>query len=105
MWLSRSHTLAPLIKMTSNKRKFKWTKVKQDNFSETKRTVASNNLCTYLYFNETFKIHTNARAFQLGAFISHKGKPLAFYIRKLTGAQQQYTVTERYLLSTFETLK
>ena len=55
--------------------------------------MARDNLLTYPYFNETFKIHTNASAFQLGAVISQKGKPITFYSIKLTYAQQRYIVT------------
>ena len=62
-------------------------------------------LSTYPDFNETFKIHTDASAFQLGAVIIQKGKPIAFYGRKLTNDQQWYTVTETELLSILETLK
>ena len=65
----RSHTLAPLTRMTSNKRKFQLVKTEQDAFNEIKRTVARNNLFTYLYFNETFKINTNTSKFQLGSVI------------------------------------
>ena len=60
---------------------------------------------TYPDFNETFKIHTDASAFQLGAVIIQKGKPIAFYGRKLTNDQQRYAVTETELLSILETLK
>ena len=60
---------------------------------------------TYPDFNETFKIHTNDSAFQLGAVISQKGKPITFYSIKLTDSQRWYTVTERELISVVETLK
>ena len=52
---------------------------------------------TYPDFIEAFKIYTNDSAFQLGAVISQKGKPIAFYSRKLTDTQQRYTVIEREL--------
>ena len=42
---------------------------------------------------------------QLGAVISQNGKPLAFYSRKLSGAQRNYITTEQELLSIVETLK
>ena len=67
--------------------------VEQDAFDKIKRIVAQDTLLTYPYSNGTFKIHTDASAFQLGAVISHKGKPIVFYSIKLTGAQQRYTVT------------
>ena len=52
--------------------------VKQYAFEKIKRIAAQNNLLTYTYFNEEFKIHTSDSAFQLGAVISQKGKPLNF---------------------------
>ena len=80
-------------------------KVEHDAYGKIKRIVARDTLLTYPDLNETFKIHTNASAFQLGAVISQKVKPIAFYSRKLNNAQRQYTVTERELISILETLK
>ena len=94
MWPRLSHTLVPLTKIMSIKRNFKWTEVEQYVFNKIKRIVARDTLLTYLNINETFKIHTDASAFQLGAIIIQKGNPVAFYSRKLTDSQQQYTVTE-----------
>ena len=65
--------------------------VEQDTFDKIKRIVAHDTLLTYPDFNETFKIHTDASAFQLGAVIIQKGKTIAFYSRKLTDAQKCYT--------------
>ena len=73
-----THTLAPLTRMTSNKSKFKWTKVEQDDFDKIKWTVSCNNLLTHPNFDETFQINTDDSAFQLGAVISHKVKLIAF---------------------------
>ena len=39
--------------------------VEQDDFDKIKRIVAHNTLSTYPDFNETFKIHNDASAFQL----------------------------------------
>ena len=66
---------------------------------------ARDTLLAYPDFNETFKINTNASVFQLGAVISHKGRPFAFYSRKLTDVWQRYKVTERELLGIVEILK
>ena len=41
--------------------------MEQDAFDEIKRIVARDTLLTYPDFNEAFKIHTDASAFQLGA--------------------------------------
>ena len=93
MWPSWSHTLVPLTKLTYINRYSKWMKFDQYDFDKIKRIVACDTLLTYPDFNEAFKIHTYASAFQLGAVISHKGKPIYFHIRKLTDAQQWHTVT------------
>ena len=66
--------------------------------------MAHNTLSTNPDFNETFKSHTDASAFQLGAVIIQKGKPIASYGRKLTDDQQLYTVKETELLSIVETM-
>ena len=67
--------------------------------------MAHDNLPIYPDFNETFKNHTNASTFQLGAAISQKEKPITFCSRKVTDAQQRYTVIDKELLTTVETLK
>ena len=46
--------LATLIKITSNKVKFKWTKIKQDSFNEIRRISDRDNSLTYPDFNDTF---------------------------------------------------
>ena len=64
-----SHKLLPLTKLLYNKTRFKWMQVEQDDFDKIKRIMARDNLPTYPDSSETFKIHTNASAFQLGEFI------------------------------------
>ena len=91
----RSHTLAPLNKNISSKVKFRWTKTKKDASEEIKQIVSYGVLFAYTYFNEEFKIHNNARSFQLGVVISQKVKPFVFYSRKVTGAQMRYTVSKK----------
>ena len=65
MWPRHLYTLVPSTILTYSKKKFKWMQVEQYAFKVTKRIVALNTLLTYPDFNETFKIHTNASAFQL----------------------------------------
>ena len=84
--------LAPLTKITFNRRKCRWNKIKQDDFDEIKRILARDTLLKLSGFNETFKIHNDDSDFQLGAVISQKGKPIALYSKKNTEAQTRYTV-------------
>ena len=105
MWPRRSHMLAPLTKRTATNVKFKWSDTEQKAFEDIKREVAREVLLSYPNFNEEFAIHADASKTQLGGIISQKGKPVAFYSRKLNDAQTRYTTTERELLSIVETLK
>ena len=54
--------------------------------------MSRNALLTYPNFNETFKIHINAIALQLGVVISKKVKPIALFSRKVTDTHQRYIV-------------
>ena len=62
-------------------------------------------LLAYPDFNAKFEIHTDASKLQIGAVISQKGNPIDFYSRKTNSAQQNYTTTEKELLSIVATLK
>ena len=84
--------IAHLTKLTSKNVKFKWTDVEQKAFEEIKRHVAREVLLSYPNFDEEFVIHADASQTQLGGIISQKGKPVAFYSRKLSDAQTRYTL-------------
>ena len=105
MWLKRAHALSPLTKLCSTKVKFKWTDVDSDAFISMKKIVGRDVLLSYPKFIEIFIIHTGARKTQLQGVMSQNGRPIAFYSRKLTPPQINYTTTERELLSITETLK
>ena len=53
--------------------------------------MAHNLLLAYPDFNGGFKIHSNARNFQLGAAITQNENPVALYITKLNYSQNSYT--------------
>ena len=67
--------------------------------------LSKETLLRYPDFSKEFEIHTDASDKQLGAVIAQDGKPIAFYSRRLTSAQEKYTTTERELLAIVETLK
>jgi RNase H-like domain found in reverse transcriptase len=105
MWVKRSHVLAPLATLTSNKKKWDWGPQQDVAINMAKKIIAREVMLAYPYFNKPLRIHTDASHYQLGAVISQEGKPNAFYSRKLNPAQTRYTTTERELLSIVETLK
>ena len=105
MAIRRSHIIAPLTKLTSNKVPFVWEEKHQKAFETIKMVLSKETLLRYPDFSKEFEIHTDASKSQIGAVISQAGKPIAFYSRRLSDCQTRYTTTERELLAIVETLK
>ena len=101
----RSELLAPLTALTSKNVKYDWKDELQKCFEAIKRVIGCEVLLGYPDFNAPFEIHNDASKFELGAVISQKCKPIAFYSRKMNSSQHNYTTTEKELLSIVETLK
>ncbi len=105
MWIHCSETSAPLTALSSRNVRCSWTDEEQKAFHTMKCIISRETLLSYPNFNLPFDIHTNASQVQHGAVISHHGRPIALYSRKLNLAQTRYTVGERELLSIVKTLK
>ena len=82
-----------------------WRDMHQKCVDATKCVIRREVLKGYPDFNAPFEIHTDASKLQLGAVVSQKGKPIAFYSRNMNSAQYNYTTTEKELLYIVETLK
>lgn len=118
MWVRRSHLLAPLTNLVgecgyskvskalgTKKKPWHWDTIHMQAFDGIKNIVARETMLSYPDYSEVFEIHTDASDEQLGAVISQKGKPLAFFSRKFSKPQRNYTVTDKELLSICEVLK
>jgi len=118
MWAKHSEMLAPLSDLvgecgetkTTRKNKVKkkpwhWDSIHQLAFDNVKTTIAKEVVLVYPDFTKPFDIYTDASTKQLGTVITQDNRPIAFFSRKLSGAQSKYTVTELELLAIVETLK
>ena len=100
-----SDLLAPLTALTSKIVKYEWKDEDQKFFDAIKRVIGLEVFLAYPDFNASFEIHTDVSELKIGAVISQKGKPITFYSKKMSSTQQNYTTTEKELISEVAYLK
>ena len=105
MWKKCSDILAQLTALTSKNGKYDWKDEHQKYFDAIIRVIGREVLLAYPYFNAPFEIHNDASKLQSGAVISQKGKPITFYSQNINSSQQNYTTTEKEILSKVASLK
>eukprot|EP00804_Cyclotella_cryptica_P029391 CCRYP_013329-RA/>CCRYP_013329-RA protein AED:0.14 eAED:0.20 QI:0/0/0/1/0.5/0.33/3/0/844 len=118
IWARRSEILAPLTNLVgecghtkvtkANKTKKKpwhWDNIHQQAFDTVKATIARDVTLAYPDYSQGFEIYTDSSKFQLVAVITQNNRLLVFFSRKLSQAQQKYSMTEQELLAIVETLK
>jgi hypothetical protein len=76
--------------------------VHQQAFDNIKAAIAKEMTLAYPDYSDEFEIYADGSKKQLGAVITQRNRPIAFFSRKLTEAQQKYSVTEIELLAIVE---
>jgi len=106
LWRRRAHHMAPLTKLISQKKgPIKWNEEANEAFKKIKEICAEDALLYYPDYNRSFVIHIDASDYQMGGVISQDEKAVAYWSKKLSGAQKNYTTTEKELLAITELLK
>ena len=100
MWTRRLHVLAPLKEAYSGPkgRKILWNDSLEISLKELKCMVSAEILLNYPGCKLPFTVHTDVSDKQLGDVISYNNKPIAFFSRRLSKPQRNYTTTEKELL-------
>ena len=106
MWPSHAHILKPLTDHSGLKKHapIPWTPEMQVAFDKMCALMAADALTAYPDHNKRFDVYTDASDFQLGACIVQEGRPVAYFSRKLSKSQQNYTVMEKEMLSIVATV-
>lgn len=123
----RAHILEPLTAQTKEKKKIVWNSACQEAFDRIKSSLAQDCMLFYPNPNLPFIIEPDASDYQLGSIVlqNHSEisesailklftsnpatapsnfRPVAYFSRKLTKPQRNYTTLEKELLSIVETL-
>ena len=74
-------------------------------FDEMKAIIVVDAIDAFPDYSITFHVYKDASDLHLGDEIIQRDKPIAYYIKKITPAQQNYTTTEKELLASVQTFK
>ena len=72
-----------------------WDKNYQQAFDNVKATITKDVTLAYPDYTQGFEVYTDSSKLQLGAVITQANRLLAFFSRKLSPAQQNYSVTDK----------
>lgn len=107
-----STVAAPLNSLTSTGKKappFQWSDTANEAFEKLKSALTSTPILTRPDFSKPFAVHCDASNFGVGAMLTQDSegveKPIAYFSKSLNGAQKNYSVTERELLSVITALE
>jgi len=103
LFKGKAAILAPLFNLTG--KKFIWDTKHQKAFDDMKILARRDCLLRWPKHNAPFEIDTDSLDYQLGGVIKQFGFPVAYYSRKLSPAQKNYTTIKKECLVIVQTLK
>ena len=98
-----SHITAPLTDLLKKGRAFKWTEECEASFLQIKQQLASSPTLLIADFNKPFFLYVDASAKAVGSALMQEDelgehRPVAYYSKKLAGAQVNYSVPDKECL-------
>ena len=86
-------------------KKIVWNDIHQKAFDDIRKIIAWDVILAYPIFSRPFEAYMDVSKLQLGVVIMQDNCLIAFYHKKLTSAQCNYTTMEKELLSIVECFK
>ena len=105
LWPKRSLKMTLLLAMPGECTTFKLIVDLNKAFNDVQDMVAQDTLLTRPDLTKPFDIYTDASKWQIVDVVSQERKPVGYRSKKFNAAQQNYTVTEKELLSIVESLR
>jgi len=106
---SLAKTIAPLTDLTSPSRDFEWGPEQDVAFQEAKKALAAATTLAHPLADAVLSLAVDASATHVGAVLHQKDKdalqPLAFYSRRLSGAELNYSAFDRELLAVYSAIR
>jgi hypothetical protein len=100
-----SKMVVPLTNLTRKDKRGEWTEECQEAFKKVKHALTNAPVLAPPKLGKPFKMVLDASGVGLGAVLLQDERPVAFESRKLSQAEQNYTVTEQETLGVIHALK
>jgi hypothetical protein len=91
--------------LTGKDKRWVWTEECQEAFEKVKHALTNAPVLAPPELGKPFKMVLDASGVGLGAVLLQDGRSVAFKSRKLSPAQQNYTITEQEMLTVIHDLK
>ena len=82
--------MAPITDCMKGK-KFSWMEEEGSAFEQIKELLTSTPILVLPDFQLLFELHTDASKVGIGGVLSQKGRPIAYFSEKLSGAKMRYS--------------
>ena len=91
--------------MRRDKREFVWTHGADKSFETLKQRVVEFPVLALPDFNKVFQMECDVSGSAIGAVLSQKGKPIAFFSEKLNDAKRKYSMYDQEFYAIVQALK
>ena len=100
-----SSLMAPLTDCMRREGSFTWTPEATDAFNAIKQKLTSAPILALPNFSQVFELHCDASKSGIGAVLSQRGRPIAFFSEKLIGARARYSTYDVEFYAIIQAIK